>query len=368
MVIILEKTEKRKKFIIDIIFYVIVIAIIYLSLKYLFYYVIPFLIAIFISYVLQKPINWLSKKTKLSQRICSVIMFLIGILVFVSIVGFLIYLLISEGSSMINQLPNFVREQLPAISKEVSQTFSGILEKLPIEIQTMLENSASNFTSSIQSNIINLSTSLLSFVANIAKSLPKLLLDFIITIIATFFLTVDYHKVIDFFMRQVPSRHHHLIRNSKEVFVKSILKMLKSYLIIIGITYCELAIGFSIINIIIPNSIPYALSIAVLVAIVDILPILGTGTVLIPWSVILLITGNITFGICIILLYAIITIARNVIEPRIIGKQVGLHPLITLFFMYIGLQLFGFIGMIALSLLIIVLVKMNDSGKISLWK
>lgn len=123
-----------------------------------------------------------------------------------------------------------------------------------------------------------------------------------------------------------------------------------------------MSIGLSILKI--SNSI----LIAALIAIIDILPILGTGGILLPWAIISIITGNIGLAIGLVSLYLLILIIRQVLEPKIVGNQIGLHPIVTLICMFVGAQLLGFIGLFLLPILVTILKKMNDEGVIRIFK
>jgi predicted PurR-regulated permease PerM len=138
--------------------------------------------------------------------------------------------------------------------------------------------------------------------------------------------------------------------------------MLKGYTIVILITFTELFIGFLILRI------EYAAILALLIAVVDILPVLGTGVVLIPWALVDFAIGKPVIGVGILILYLVITLIRNVIEPKIIGEQVGLPPVVTLIAMYGGLKLFGFTGLWGLPVILIVLVNLQDAGMLRIWK
>ena len=114
--------------------------------------------------------------------------------------------------------------------------------------------------------------------------------------------------------------------------------------------------------------IPYAVFIALGIAVFDILPVLGTGGILLPWTVVMLVLGDYPMAVGILLLYIVITVVRNSLEPKIVGKQVGLHPLITLIAMFVGLQLGGLPGLIAAPMSIVILVNMEKSGAIHLFE
>lgn len=146
------------------------------------------------------------------------------------------------------------------------------------------------------------------------------------------------------------------------MFQGTIANMLKGYISIMFITFVELSVGLTVLQA--PNSI----LLAALIAVVDILPVLGTGTVLIPWSLISLITGDTFLGIGLIILYVVILIVRNIIEPKFIGKRIGLKPLVTLVSMYLGMKLAGVAGMFIFPLVVAFLKNLHDAGIINTWK
>lgn len=149
---------------------------------------------------------------------------------------------------------------------------------------------------------------------------------------------------------------------SKRLFTENILKMLRGYLIIMCITFCELAVGLSVIKV------DYAVAIALVIAVFDILPVLGTGGIMIPWVIIECIAGNWIRALSLFIVYAIITVIRNIIEPKIIGRQVGIPAIVTLLSMYLGLQLFGVLGMFAFPILIIIIMKLQENDLVHIWK
>ena len=149
---------------------------------------------------------------------------------------------------------------------------------------------------------------------------------------------------------------------SKRLFTENILKMLRGYLIIMCITFCELAVGLAVIRV------KYAVAIALVIAVFDILPVLGTGGIMIPWVIIECIAGNWIRALSLFIVYAIITVIRNVIEPKIIGRQVGIPAIVTLLSMYLGLQIFGVLGMFAFPILIIIIMKLQENNLVHIWK
>ena len=136
---------------------------------------------------------------------------------------------------------------------------------------------------------------------------------------------------------------------------------IRSYALIMFITFVELSIGLSVIRV------ERAMLVALLIAIFDILPVLGTGGIMIPWAILTALGGNVPRALALLVVYVIITIIRNIIEPRIVGKQIGLHPVLTLMSMFVGTHLFGVVGLFGLPILLSLLRYLNDNGTISLF-
>ena len=127
------------------------------------------------------------------------------------------------------------------------------------------------------------------------------------------------------------------------------------------LTFFELTIGLHILGI------ASALVIAFLIAIFDVLPVLGTGGIMLPWILISFLNNQVKTGVGLLILYLVITVIRNIIEPKIVGKQIGLHPLLMLMCMYLGARLFGFLGIFILPILILIVQNLNDTGIIHIY-
>ena len=181
-------------------------------------------------------------------------------------------------------------------------------------------------------------------------------------IISTFFIAIDYNKIMNFFSKQIGSKVSNLITEVKDYLFGTVFVCLKSYIIIMTITFVELSIGLTLIGI--DNSI----IIALLISIFDVLPVLGTGGIMIPWAIIEFILGDIKLGVLLSIVYLVVTIIRNIIEPKIVGKELGLHPLVTLVSMFIGVNIAGIVGLFGAPILLSLLVHLNEKGTISLIK
>ena len=137
---------------------------------------------------------------------------------------------------------------------------------------------------------------------------------------------------------------------------------------ILGIPFVEMVIGLSVLKLCRFYTGGYIFAIALVTAVVDIMPVLGTGTILIPWAVISFCTGKFGLGVGLLVLYAIIGVIRQIVEPKLVSAQLGLPPYLTLAAMYIGTQLFGFLGLFLLPLLLTLLKVLNDEGILHILK
>ena len=216
--------------------------------------------------------------------------------------------------------------------------------------------------SAMEDFITTFSVNAVKFATDGIVGIPGFVIKAVITVVASFFFMADYDKILGFMGKIIPKDKEESFHNIKDYFANTLLIYLKSYSLLFLVTYIELCIGFSIMRL------PNALLIALLVAVFDILPILGVGGVLLPWAVILIFMKNIPMAVGMVILYLVITIIRNTLEPRVVGKQIGLHPLATLIALYVGLKVLGIIGMFLFPVTLAVLVNMEKEDALHIVK
>jgi len=350
--------ETKKRFMINTAFIVLIAIAVYFALKYLTIWLLPFIIGFICAMSLQRPVNYLSQKTRLPRAIWSLILVALVLTILFGAIALIGYHLYDQLSNLVTRLSDLI----PGLQEElgsIGARFSGWLDRLPDGLAQELRSAPEQLANN---SVSFLTESLTDVAALIIVNIPSLLLTTVVSVVACCFITMDYYKITNFILNQFSLKTQKVLLKAKRVFSENILKMLRGYLIVMGITFLELFFGLLILGI------PYTGVLALIIAVVDIFPVLGTGTVLIPWGVICLCTGKPGTGIGLLVLYIIITIIRNIIEPKIIGQQVGLPAVVTLISMYLGLNLFGFAGLWGLPILLIVLVKLQDSGMIHIWK
>jgi len=260
---------------------------------------------------------------------------------------------------------NQIYEQILSIASQYLKTGSftdsmgQLLDKLSTYIPDDMQDSLKNLITEQSSKIASGITSILG---TLVLKTPSFLLTLLISIIASFIIAGDYRRISLFLWNQFPERVKKFLPEVRNIMFNSVYKLVKAYLIIMLITFSELALGLTILGE------KYALAIAAITALIDILPVLGSGSILIPWAVLSLINGQYPLAIGLGVLYAIILVVRQIIEPRVVGHSIGLHPLVTLMALYVGFKLFSVVGMFGLPVLLIILKSFQDTDKIRIWK
>ncbi len=379
----MDKVEKRRSFIINILYAAIWIGIGYLCIKYALGVIWPFVVSLFFAMLLQRPVNAMARKTPLKRGISSVIMVLLIVVLAGSIIGFIVvritielrdffrYLLmkIEDAPSFASQIMQWFRNAVAFLPDTLEQTVTASVESFVnrlLGIETELNAAApAAADSGIDFSVLS---SPLGAVWGTAKQIPMFAAGLLVCIVSCCFMTADYHNLRDGILRQFKPASQAAVVRAKQVTFSTIGKMGKSYSIIIGITFSEMVIGLSVLKLCRLYTGGYIFAIALVTAVVDIMPVLGTGTILIPWAVISFCTGKFGLGVGLLVLYTIIGIIRQIVEPKLVSAQLGLPPYLTLAAMYIGTQLFGFLGLFLLPLLLTLLKVLNDEGILHILK
>lgn len=351
-------TEYKKKFLIDIAFYSVIIAIVYLIFKFLSAYLLPFVIGIFASFLVQRPVRFINRKTKMPRGATTVTLVVFTYFLLVGLIILVFYGLYS----WVNSLTKFLPEIMPSISatlQNVNASLSKFISNIPENIITALNDIPGKIVTTVTGS---LTSSLSSIAGKIATSTPAILVSIIVTVVASCYIAKDYDKIILFASKHTPKKIWNTVNEIKELFTKTIFRLLRGYALLMLITFTELSIGLGLIG----QS--NFIMLAAIICIVDILPVLGTGTIVIPWALITLISGNILKAVFLLILYVIISIIRNFLEPKVIGEQVGLHPLVTLLSIFCGYKLIGFMGIFIFPISLIILNDLYKKGTIKLFE
>ena len=338
------ETEKRKKFLVDFSYITIVGILIFLAAKFLIGYLLPFVIATVIAFLMQKPAEVVSDRLHIKKQIIAAVFSVAVYFVIAIALVFLIYRLTVALGFFSSTLPELFDKAVilfDSLNGKISNIFSDNYNPhLKGFWNSILERSA-DFLSGFVSLLLT----------GIAKGTPSFLFSSVVALVASCYIAKDFDRLIRFVKEIIGQRMAKNAVKIKSILLESVFKLLKGYLILSVLTYFEILIGLLVLRV------KYAYLIALFVALVDILPVLGTGTVLIPWAVVSALLGDISLGIGLAVLYVLVVLVRNFSEPKIIGTQMGINPLFTLIAMFVGLKLFGVVGLFAFPVILIVVIK-----------
>lgn len=379
--------EKRRSAIINVAYFVMLAAIALLVIRYALGVCLPFVAAFIVAAVLQKPKNFIVNKTPFKKGVASVICVMGAIVVFVllmaligvrlvgEIKGFVDYIILQfqDLNSVIDNVEAWIMNIVAALPEFLRKTLSESVQSIATQLREAVEGGEITVPSTLTESLgsafsFSWISAPISGVISTAKQIPSFIVATVVGIIASCFMTSEYPEVMRFITAQFPKDRQSDLKRSKDLLTSSLAKMGKAYLLIILITFAELSLGLSVLRLIGVFESSYIVIIAAITAVLDILPILGTGTVLIPWSLYSFVSGNIGLGIGLAIIYATVFVIRQVIEPKLVAGQLGLSPIVTIAALYFGLKLFGVIGMFVTPVFIIMLKLLNDEGIIHLWK
>ena len=348
--------EQKQTFIINILYYAILLFLAVLVLQYAVPILTPFIVAFVIVWILRIPASYIARKLHLPEkplRLFMIILFYGGIVTLLFTVGLKIS---SSVGKFADDFPQMYKEQIVPIINQVFGLIEETIARMEPNLLAELEKLSTQVIQNVGQWVSEISVSLVKNVSNYAAGVPAFFVKLIISIVSSFFIAADYEKIMELLYRVLPKKILTGIRTLKKYAANVLTQYLKSYALIFCITFLELSIGLWILRI------PYAIAVAGVIAVFDILPILGLGGVLIPWTIISIIMGQYMRALGLILLYIIITIIRNIIEPKIIGMQIGLHPLATLIGMFVGLKLFGILGLFGIPITLSICLQLYRKG------
>lgn len=351
--VVILNTDKKRKFIIDAVFYALIICLVLIVCKYLLPILLPFIISFIMASILVIPARKLAGKNSKIRRFCAAVVGgVFFVLLFVGI-AFLGVALVDWFLGFLEFVPRLYQEEILPLLNYIYLEIAERMTFADPELTTKINSVFQNFVSNIGNSISSISMNAVKAISSGIAGIPGLIIKLIIMIISCFFFLLDYDKIMAFLESLVPKGKEKSVETVKWYVKNTLLVYLRSYTLLFLMTYVELSIGFQILGI------PYAPIIGLMIAVFDILPILGTGGILLPWTVVLLGMGNVPMGIGMFVLYIIITIIRNTMEPKLVGKQIGLHPLATLISLYVGLKVIGILGMLIFPTTLAVLSSMR---------
>lgn len=333
---------------------VILILIVWLVPKVLIFFM-PFVIGWIIAWIATPAAKFFEDKLKIKRKMGSAVVIIV-------VIGGVVLAAYLAGAKLFHELVGFLQD-LPAMWEElehdineIATKFSTLYVKLPIEVQETLNglsSQASEFGADLVSKI---SSPTLEAVSNFAKKLPSVVIGIIMCLLSAYFFVAERDSFAETVKNLIPETLQYRLGLMKRSVIGAVGGYFKAQFKIEVWIYLLLVIGFFILDV------NYALLIGAGVALLDFLPFFGTGTVMVPWAIIKLLSADYKMTIGILLIWGISQLVRQIIQPKIVGDSIGVPPIPTLFLLYIGYKFGGVVGMIVAVPIGIIVWTMYKEG------
>lgn len=349
--------DRKRTILLNVGYAALVLAIYYIFFRYVIYIAWPFVIAVLLAVATRRPTLFIARRLHIPNKGAAAIMVT---LVYLVIAGILVFGVLKAFWAVVNWSGNLPTIYNESIEPVIEKAFAWIREHSMQDESNIdyLAQLGTTILEKLESAIGWISSKAVSIAKNLAVGIPKTMLGLLFMVISSYFIAIDFDKIYPFFMAQFKPNQQQIIVSSREHIGHGIANIIISYGIIMCITFIELNIGLRIIHINNPTTL------ALIIAIFDILPALGCGGIMIPWTIIEFVNGNTKLAIELLIMYIIMTIIRNIIEPKIVGENIGVHPVLMLMSIYLGALILGPLGIIIMPFTIIVIKRLNDSGLI----
>ncbi len=315
----------------------------------------PFVIGWIIALIANPVVRFLEKRLKIVRKHGSaiIVILVIGLIVFGGY--FLITKTIEETAKFASDIPNLYT----SLEKEfynIGENLSGFIALLPKDIQKTLENITTELNGLLSTAIESFGTPTIEAAGNVARNIPSAFVQIVVTVLSSYFFIADKDKIIMKVKEITPVS----IQKKWDLIVLEIIKAtggyFKAQFKIMGVVTIIMTVGLVILRV------EYAVLLAILISILDFLPLFGTGTALIPWAIVKFLSGDYQMAIGLLIIYGISQLIRQLIQPKIVGDSLGLNPLLTLFLIYIGFKMMGLAGMIIAVPVGLIVIKLYELG------
>lgn len=319
----------------------------YLALSYLFWPVLPFLLAFFLSLIIRPCAAFLERKCRMPRRVGAILLLVLLLFLLGMLFTWGCRRLLSEAQQLLDHIGNG-GDLLGARIEQALEVLSGLTEHIPFLSHLKARESLADFWVQVDAKLADMISETVSrwtdqipdLIANVVRGVPGAVFFLVTFLFSSFYLCADGDRIVAALVARLPVGVREYLGRAKSRLSGMGGRYLRAYFLLFLLTFLELLVGFSVIGL------PYTFLPALIISLVDILPVLGVGSVLVPWGLIELLRGNIALGTGLLILCGVMILLRQFVEPRIIGGSLGLHPLATLFAAYVGLELFGLVGVL----------------------
>lgn len=333
----------------------------WLTLRYALVWLLPFLLALGAAALLEPLILLARRRLRLKRGFTAAVLTLVLVGSVLTVVVVLAVQLVEQAVALVSSLPALLAE-MPDTLTALERRLERFCAACPQGLRRAAEGLLAGLPQQASQMAGELSSAVLQGAARAMGALPELLLACGTTALAVFFTLSDYPEVMSFFRRQLGPQRLDRARGVKANVFATLGKWLKAECILLAATFCQLLLGLVLMRQ------EYALLLAALIALIDALPVFGTGTVLVPWAALACLLGNVPKGIALLALFAVISVVHSVLEPKLMASQAGLPPLASLAAMYVGFCAMGVTGMVLAPVLLLLVKQLHDGGYLKLWR
>ena len=371
------ESDARSEFLIGVAWWAVILSIAYLVFKYLAKLLMPFVLALVFAALARPLSKLLSRDTRMVRRGGKTVLVrrrvrfsraaagVVSVLALLVPLGLGLFFLLGRAldaaATLLGALPGFYETSFAPGVERLYERLLAMGECLDAPVRSLLASAVPELLTDTGRALTAFSGRAVTWLTSLAARLPGLALNLTIFVIATVFIAVDYDRIKLFIRRNLPEKTMRYAVNVRNSFVEMMRRFVRFYFLLFCITVGEIALGLALLGV--ERSGLIALAIGVL----DAFPVVGSGMILLPWAAVSYIAGDIPRGAGLLTLYVWVTVFRQYIEPRILGKHVGLRPVVTLLCMYAGARLFGGIGLIGLPVTAAILTDLNSNGVIHLF-
>lgn len=350
------QAEEKWQVLTTMLYYAAVGALIYFGFRYAVPWLLPFLLGVTIAALLRPLTLAFSKKCRAKEKLSAGIVLLLFYLAAAGAILLFATIMLSQLYELLLRLPGLYADSIAPLLDRMGGWFNALLERFNAKTGAGVEQFSDAVSSAVQQAAVDGSAHLVSWAAGIAAKLPMLLLTAVFTIMISAITALNYREVGKLLCGMVPPRFAKRLSGLQRFLRETVWQYVRAYTIIMAVTFTELAAGLLLLRF------DYALTVAAAITLLDVLPLIGSGAVLVPWGLVLLAGGDLPGGIGLLLLFGLIAVVRNIIEPRVVGKQIGLHPIATITLMYAGLKIAGVVGMLCAPVAALLLRHLKDDG------
>ena len=311
----------------------------------------PFVLAVLFTWIMEPVVRWLDKKTFFSRKAVSILLIL---LICGALGGFLTWFVYRAGVELVSLSQNWdqVWNSIVTTFTQLTDWFSSVMEYLPESARTVVNEMSGRLLIWLK----DFGTALIPKTTSFAMRIPPIVLALIFFLMASYFILSDYPNIRSTVTARMPENVRRFSLFVKKAFNAAFGGYIKAELLLSLGVFCILTVGFFIMDL------PYAILVAFLFAVLDFIPIIGAGTVMVPWAVIDLVLGDWATAAYLMVVWGIIVLFRRIGEPKFVGSQTGLHPILSLLSIYVGMRVAGVLGMVFGPVLLLVIINICSSG------